>query len=296
MKISNSHSKLKERREPVKLLILPSAAMLLFISMIPLLMLIVFSFVDGNITTTTGISGFTLDNFKMAFSSSAVPSLMAKSFYIALIVTLLCIIIGYPAAWAIAKVVKEKNRSMFVMLSIVPALVSQLLLIYSIMQLLQSGGVVMTLLERLGICSASDSILYTTKAVVLVLVYEYLPYMILCLYSCLEKIDDNVLAATHTLGAGRFRTFVDVALPQSFSGLLTGILVIFIPVAGSFVEPDTVGGPYSMMIGSLINTQFNVSLNMGYGATLSFLLLVLMSLALALINLVMKLAERKIGG
>lgn len=96
--------------------------------------------------------------------------------------------IGYPAAWAIAKVVKEKNRSMFVMLSIVPALVSQLLLIYSIMQLLQSGGVVMTLLERLGICSASDSILYTTKAVVLVLVYEYLPYMILCLYSCLEKL------------------------------------------------------------------------------------------------------------
>ena len=116
--------------------------------------------------------------------------------------------------------------------------------------------------------------------------------MILCLYSCLEKIDDNVLAATHTLGAGRFRTFIDVVLPQSFSGLLTGILVIFIPVAGSFVEPDTVGGPYSMMIGSLINTQFNVSLNMGYGATLSFLLLVLMSLALAMINLVMKLAER----
>ena len=95
MKTSNLHSKLKKRREPVKLLILPSAAMLLFISMIPLLMLIVFSFVDGNITTTTGISGFTLDNFKMAFSSAAVPSLMAKSFYIALVVTLLCIIMLY---------------------------------------------------------------------------------------------------------------------------------------------------------------------------------------------------------
>ena len=283
-------------REPVRALILPSAAMLLCISLIPLFMLIVFSFVDGNVTTTTGISGFTLKTFLSIFSSSTVPSLLWKSFGISFLVTVLCILIGYPAAWAIAKVVKPRNRNMFVMLSIVPALVSQLLLIYAIMQLLQSGGLVMNFLEALGICSSSDSILYSDTAVIIVLVYEYLPYMILCLYSCLEKIDDNVLSAAHTLGAGRGRTFLDVVLPQSFSGLLAGILVIFIPVAGSFVEPDTVGGPYSMMIGSLINTQFNTTLNMGYGAALSFVLLVLMSLALALINGGMKLAQRKIGG
>ena len=136
--------------------------------------------------------------------------------------------------------------------------------------------------------------MYTNGSVILILVYEYLPYMILS--SCLEKIDNNVISASHSLGANRFQTFISVVLPQSFSGLMTGILIVLIPVAGSFVEPNIAGGPYSMMIGSLIDSQFTTSMNMGYGAALSLLFLVVMSLTLAVIRLVMNIADKRIGG
>ena len=221
---------------------------------------------------------------------------MLKSFWMALLVTAICIVIAYPAAWAIAKIVPEKYRSTLIMVSIVPAFTSQLLLIYSIMTLMQTNGLVMTPLLKLGILPAGTSLMYTNGSVILILVYEYLPYMILSLYSCLEKIDNNVISASHSLGANRFQTFISVVLPQSFSGLMTGILIVLIPVAGSFVEPNIAGGPYSMMIGSLIDSQFTTSMNMGYGAALSLFFLVVMSLTLAAIRLVMNIADKRIGG
>lgn len=234
----------KHPRNPVRHLIWPSAAILLAMSLAPLCMLVFFSFADGNVSTLNGIAGYTIDNIVNAVSSATVGRLMLRSFWIAVLVTVICIVIAYPAAWAIAKVVPEKYRSTLIMISIVPAFTSQLLLIYSIMTLMQSNGLVMTPLLKLGILPAGTSILYTNQAVIIVLVYEYLPYMILSLYSCLEKIDVNVIAASHTLGANRFQTFINVVLPQSFSGLMTGILIVLIPVAGSFVEPNIAGGPY----------------------------------------------------
>ncbi len=286
----------KHPQNPARILILPSALVLLAMGLIPLCMLVFFSFADGNVSTLNGIAGYTIENLVSAVTSATVGRLMLRSFWIAILVTVLCIVIAYPAAWAIAKVVREKYRSTLILISIVPAFTSQLLLIYSIMTLMQSNGLVMTPLLKLGILPAGTSILYTNGAVILILVYEYLPYMILSLYSCLEKIDANVIAASHTLGANRFQTFINVVLPQSFSGLMTGILIVLIPVAGSFVEPNIAGGPYSMMIGSLIDSQFTTAMNMGYGAALSLLFLLVMSLTLAVIKLVMNLADKRIGG
>ena len=136
-------STIQKRNRGTRALILPSAAMLLLISIIPLCLLILFSFVDGNVTVGRGIDGFTIQNFVRAFSTPMVPRLMGKSFLISLIVTLICIGIGYPAAWAIAKVEKPQRRNMLVMMAAVPALISQLLLIYTIMKLLQPGSVLM---------------------------------------------------------------------------------------------------------------------------------------------------------
>lgn len=286
----------KHPQNPARILILPSALVLLAMGLIPLCMLVFFSFADGNVSTLNGIAGYTIENLVSAVTSATVGRLMLRSFWIAILVTVLCIVIAYLAAWAIAKVVREKYRSTLILISIVPAFTSQLLLIYSIMTLMQSNGLVMTPLLKLGILPAGTSILYTNGAVILILVYEYLPYMILSLYSCLEKIDANVIAASHTLGANRFQTFINVVLPQSFSGLMTGILIVLIPVAGSFVEPNIAGGPYSMMIGSLIDSQFTTAMNMGYGAALSLLFLLVMSLTLAVIKLVMNLADKRIGG
>ena len=112
----------------------------------------------------------------------------------------------------------------------------------------------------------ANSILYTNKATVLILVYEYLPYMILCLYASMESIHDNIIHASLILGASKARTFANLVFPMSVPGLLSGILLVFVPVVGSFVEPGLVGGSSGMLVGSVINTQYKDNLNMGYGA------------------------------
>lgn len=273
----------------------PSSLLLLCLSIIPLSMLLVFSFMDGNMMGN-GFPGWTVQNFVKMFSTDIFSKLMGKSLGIGLLVTVLCIIISYPMAWGMAKVAKPRHRNTLMMLTILPFFTSQLLLIYAMMMILQSGGLLMTLLGYLGITVSGQSILYSTPAVVLVLVYEYLPYMVLCLYTSLEGIPDNLVHASRVLGASPARTFLNVVFPLSIPGLLSGILLVLIPVCGSFAESALVGGPSGMMIGSLINSQYNAVLNMGYGAALSCVFLVILSIIMRVVRLIVGYAERKIGG
>lgn len=279
-----------------KFLILPSATLLFCFMLVPLLMLVFFSLVEGNISIKTGISGYTINNYVRIFTENIYPKLIWKSLKIAAVVTAICVLIAYPAAWGLAKIVKEKYRNLLLMIVIIPAITSQLLLIYSIMVLLQADGIVMNALSFLGFIQSGDSILYSTDAVIIVLVYEYLPYMILSLYSVLEKIDNSLIEASHSLGAGRVRTFLNIVLPQSLPGLLVGFLIVFIPAAASFVEPEVAGGPYSTMLGTLIDSQFKTALNTGYGSALSLLFLIIMLFLLVLVNFISSTIEKKIGG
>ena len=284
------------RTKKGRLLLLPSAAFFLCLSIIPLSMLVVFSFLDGNLNADGSFPGFTAANYVRMFSKTMFTRLMGRSLMIGLLVTLICIMLAYPTAWGIAKVVKEKNRNMLVMLAIVPFFTSQLLLIYAMMVILQSRGLLMSLLGWLGVADPSGSILYSMPAVVIVLVYEYLPYMILCLYASLEGIPDNLVYASRTMGAGRLKTFINIILPLSMPGLLSGIMLVLIPVVGSFVEPGLVGGSGGMMIGSLINSQFNTVLDMGYGSALSFVFLVCLSLMMFVIRSISVKVNKTIGG
>ncbi len=273
---------------------LPSAAMLLCLTIAPLVLLLVFSFMNRNMFAGQPWPGWTMNNITRMMESPVFWKLLGKSLLIALLVTLICIILAYPAAWAIAKVVSPKRRSLFMMVVIMPFFISQLLLIYAMMNLIQSGGILMTMLSALGI--QAKSILYTNGATVLILVYEFLPYMILCLYSSLEGINDNIIQASHILGANWFRTFTNIVFPMSVPGLLSGILLVFVPTAGTFMEPDLVGGSNGMMVGSMINTQYKDNLNMGYGAVLSCVLLIVLCLIMALVSFATKRAQKKIGG
>lgn len=273
----------------------PSALMLLCLSLIPLAMLLLFSFMDGNIINDV-FPGWTLENFQKMFSSNVFSKLMVKSLSIGALVTVICILISYPMAWGMAKATNPHNRSMLMMLIILPFFTSQLLLIYAMMMILQSGGILMTLLGALGITADGTSVLYTPKAVILVLVYEYLPYMVLCLYTSLESIGDNLVQASRVLGAGTLKTFVNVVFPMSIPGLLSGILLVMVPVTGSFAESALVGGPNGMMVGTLINSQYNTVLNMGYGASLSCVFLIILSIIMAVVRMLVNLAERRIGG
>jgi spermidine/putrescine transport system permease protein len=277
-------------------MIIPSALMFLCLSLIPLGMLVFFSFIRGNIGVGGEIRGFTINNFIRMFSNLTFTRLMFKSVGIGILVTLICIIISYPAAWGIAKVVNPKHKNLLMMLIIVPFFTSQLILIYAIMVIFQARGVIMTFLGALNLADPSRSILYSNLAVVIVLVYEYLPYMILSLYTSIEGIDDNLISASQSLGAGRWGTFKNIVFPMSIPGLLSGILLVLVPVTGSFVEPTLVGGPNGMMVGSLINSQFSVVLNMGYGAALSFVFLIILSIIMAIIKKSINAANRTIGG
>ena len=288
------NKKQKKRFQLTTLWTMPSIAMLLCLTIIPLLMLLVFSFMDRNIFAGQPWPGWTFDNITRMVESDTFWRLLGKSLLTAAEVTVLCIVAAYPAAWAIAKVVKPKNRSIFMMVVILPFFTSQLLLIYAMMNLIQSGGLLLTLLEALGI--QAETWLYTNKATILVLTYEYLPYMILCLYSSLEGIGDNLVQASLILGASKWKTFTNIVFPMSVPGLLSGILLVFVPVAGSFMEPGLVGGANGAMVGSMIDTQYSGSLNMGYGAALSCTLLIVLSIIMGLTRLAAARAQKAIGG
>ena len=288
------NTKQKKRIQPTALWTTPSIVMLLCLTIIPLLMLLVFSFMNRNIFAGQAWPGWTLNNITRMIESDTFWRLLGKSLLTALSVTLICIVAAYPAAWAIAKVVKPKNRNIFMMVVILPFFTSQLLLIYAMMNLIQSGGLLLTVLEMLGI--PAETWLYTNKATILVLTYEYLPYMILCLYSSLEGIGDNLVQASLILGASKWKTFTNIVFPMSVPGLLSGILLVFVPVAGSFMEPGLVGGANGAMVGSMIDTQNSGSLNMGYGAALSCTLLIVLSIIMGLTRLATARAQKSIGG
>ncbi len=280
---------------PNSLWTLPSAGLLLCLTIIPLVMLLVFSFMNRNLFAGQPWPGWTLKNITRMFGSGTYWRLLGKSLLTALTVTVICIAAAYPSAWAIAKVVRPKNRSVFMMLVILPFFTSQLLLIYAMMNLIQSGGLLLTALDAIGIHGV-QTWLYTNKATVLVLTYEYLPYMILCLYSSMEGISDDLIQASLILGAGKAKTFINVVFPMSLPGLLSGILLVFVPVAGSFVEPGLVGGAKGSMVGAMIDTQYSTSLNMGYGAALSCMLLIVLSIIMACVKLAANRAQKAIGG
>ena len=283
-----------KRIQTTSLWTIPSIIMLLCLTIIPLLMLLVFSFMNRNIFAGQDWPGWTLNNITRMIESDTFWHLLGKSLLTASEVTLICIAAAYPTAWAIAKVVKPKNRNIFMMVVILPFFTSQLLLIYAMMNLIQSGGLLLTVLEALGI--HADTWLYTNKATILVLTYEYLPYMILCLYSSLEGIGDNLVQASLILGASKWKTFTNIIFPMSVPGLLSGILLVFVPVAGSFMEPGLVGGANGAMVGSMIDTQYSGSLNMGYGAALSCTLLIVLSVIMGLTRLATARAQKAIGG
>ncbi|MEG6570992.1 ABC transporter permease [[Clostridium] cellulosi] len=287
----------KERKTILNspLMALPSQGLLLLMIIFPICLLILYSFSKGNITAGIPTS-FSAANYKEMLTSPIFYKLMLKSIIIGLEVTVFCVVISAPAAWALAKAVKATRRSFGVMLIIIPFFTSHLLLIYSIMVVFESKGILMSLLGFLHLADPTESIVYTRPFVVILLVYEYLPYMILSLYSSFEQIDDALLAASSTLGAGTFTTLRKIVFPLSLPGLLTGILLVFVPAVGSFVEPAVAGGPNGMMIGSLIDSNFSMSLNMCYGAALSLAFLIILLILVTIINLIFKFLSRRVGG
>lgn len=265
------------------LLLLPSYGWLLFAVFAPLLIMLVFSFLsDVPLGARASDVRLTLENYQTYFSRGFYWALTRKSIMTAVYTTLLCLLIAYPMAYAIAKALPGRWKTALFMLVIVPLWSNTLVRIYSWAIVLRDSGVLDTFLQSVGLAPGIFSILYSHPAVIVGLVHGYLPYMVLTIYVVLDRLDDSLLEAAASLGARRWQTFLRVTLPLSMPGVLAGVIMTFIPVMGSFVEPRILGGKEGTMIGTVIEDQFVQLFNWPLGAAIAFLLLLLVLVLMAL--------------
>jgi putrescine transport system permease protein len=196
-----------------------------------------------------------LENYRFLLSDALYLSTYLYSLKVALISTLLCLLLGYPMAYGIARA-SPARRNLMLMLVVLPFWTSFLLRVYAWMGLLRSNGVINNLLLGLGVIDQPLQMMQTDFAVYVGIVYSYLPFMVLPLYTNLEKHDLTLLEAAADLGARPFRAFLQVTLPLSLPGIAAGSLLVFIPVVGEYVIPSLLGRPDQLMIGRVLSDEF----------------------------------------
>jgi putrescine transport system permease protein len=196
-----------------------------------------------------------LDNFAALAQDPLYAKALLGSLRIAAVWTLLCLLIGYPMAYAIARA-SARWRGILVLLVMLPFWTSFLIRVYAWKVILQGDGVINAALIGLGLIDRPLPLLYSPFAVHLGIVYSYLPFMVLPLYASLERMDLSLLEAAADLGARPWRAFLAVTLPLSLPGVLAGALLVFIPAVGEFVIPELLGGSDTLMIGSVLWNEF----------------------------------------
>ncbi|WP_292280536.1 ABC transporter permease, partial [Mesorhizobium sp.] len=225
---------------------------------------------------------FTLGNYAAFFSQSLYSTLLFASLRLGLEVTLWCVVIGYPAAYVLAKVLKGRGREAIFLLVILPFWSNGLVRIFSWAMVLREGGILDTALNAVLPFKINIDLMYSYPAVIIGLVHSYVPYMVLTCYLTLQAIDDSLLEAGRSLGASRRQVLWRVIIPLSMPGLIAGAALIFVPVVGSFMEPRILGGRTGTFYGTVIEDQFVAVFNWPLGAALSFILLAVVLIILAL--------------
>ncbi|MFB3101339.1 MAG: ABC transporter permease subunit [Gammaproteobacteria bacterium] len=220
---------------------------------------------------------FTLDNYRFLLEDNLYWISYLKSFKIAFISTCLCLLIGYPMAYAIARA-NPVWRNIFLFLIILPFWTSFLLRIYAWMGILSTNGVINNLLISIGMIKQPLKLLYTDFAVYLGIVYTYLPFMILPLYANLERLDFDLIEAAADLGARPLVIFRDITLPLSMPGIIAGSLLVFIPALGEFVIPALLGGLDSLMIGRTLYDEFFLNRDWPLSSAVASILLLILVL------------------
>ena len=248
--------------------------------LIPLLYLLLVSFARRSpYGTVEWVMGW--GNYIRSFQSVYLE-IYLRSFWMALLTTAFCVLLGYPVAYTIALRASARWRSALLMLVVIPFWTSFLIRTYAWMVILRTEGVVNNLLVGLHLLHEPLRLLYTPVAVYIGLVYGELPFMILPLYAVLQKLDRTLLEAAQDLGASRWRTFLRVTLPLSTPGLVAGSVLVFIASVGAFITPDLLGGARTMMVGNLIQNQFAAVRDQPFGSAVAFLLtFVVLALLLA---------------
>ena len=253
--------------------------MLIFIAA-PMLLIVYYAFsADGALS---------LSNLKQTLSNAAYLKVFLRSIWVAVKATAICLITGYPVAYFLSRM-KKNAAALLSVVFIVPMWMNFLLRTYAWQVLLDGHGVLNALLGMLGL--PGQNLLFTESAVMLGTVYNFLPFMILPIYTVLIKLDRSLVEAAADLGANPALSFIKVTLPQSVPGVITGITMVFIPAITTFAISGLLGGGKFMMFGELIENQFITLQNMNTGSALSFILLVLVIVSM----MVMRRADHEAG-
>jgi spermidine/putrescine transport system permease protein len=219
------------------------------------------------------VYSFTWENFSRAFNKLYLGILLRSTWYAALS-TVICVIVGFPVAYFIGRA-KSSTRNLLLLLVMIPFWTSFLIRTYAWLIILGDRGLLNSLLIQARLIASPLNIIYTWKSVTIGLVYSYLPFMILPIYSSVEKLDQNLLDAASDLGANPWRTFCRVILPLTLPGISAGVLLVFIPAIGMFAITDLMGGAKVPMIGNVIQTQFGDANNWPFGAALGMVMMVM---------------------
>ncbi|MEO1193667.1 MAG: ABC transporter permease [Pseudomonadota bacterium] len=286
----------------------PPTFWLLLFFLIPIGIIWAFSFGDKVGIVDIDITG-TLANYERAFETVYLQ-IMAKSLIMAGLTTLICIAVGFPVAFLIT-FAPNRIKPWLLLLIILPFWTNLLIRTYAMIAVLRSNNGFLNMgLEVLW--DASDAatsliglplgpfhpldLLYSDGAVLIGMVYVFLPFAVLPLYSALERLDPSYLEASLDLGAGHLKTFFTIVVPMAAPGIASAVVITFIPALGSFLQPDLLGGTDSQLIANVIERQFRSANDWPFGAALSFLLMYVTFIAIALRAFLTKPRERSPGG
>lgn len=243
---------------------------------LPLVLILIYSF-NGSSSIALDNFTFSLINYKRFFEPIYLK-MLGITLLIATLATLGCLIIGYPVAYIISKM-DQRIASSLIFVFIMPMWINLLLRTYGWITLLGRNGVLNRFLASLGL--GKVSIMYTMTAVILGMIYEFLPFMVIQIYNALRKVDPNLVEAAADLGADKKTIFRKVIFPLSLPGVYTGIIMVFIPAISTFVVSNLLGGQKVYMIGNLIDQQFTFTGDWGFGSATAMILMLVLILALA---------------
>lgn len=271
-------------------LALPAAVLFTIFLIVPLLVLLRYSFATSERLQISLV--WTLGNYKQFFKERMYLEILLTSLGVASLVSVLEVLIGFPAAWVIARA-PEARRNFLLILLIVPWWASYVVRAFAWYTLFGNNGLINRTLISWGLAERPLAVFtFSMPAVIATELNLFLPLMVMPIYMTLEKLDWNLVLAARGLGARPWYAFFKIVLPLSLPGVVAGVILVFMPVAGSFVVPDLVGGTRGLMFGKVIATQFGTASNWAFGSALAVMLLVVLLLAL---NLLTRLRERISG-
>jgi len=254
------------------LMSLPAYVYLVLFFTIPFGIVVVYSLATRNTIGGTDLAGWNLDSYRR-LAEPIVRDILFRSVWIAMLTTLICLVVAYPFSYFIATRTPT-IRNILLVFVMIPFWTNFLVRNYAWRVILGSDGPFAAVTEALGV--GRQEILFTHSAVILGLVYGYLPFMVLPLYAAIERIDGSLIEAGRDLYASGAQTFRRVLLPLSMPGVLAGSILVFVPSLGAYVTPQILGGGKSTMLGSYIVVQFLTARNWPLGASLSFVLMTVM--------------------